>query len=1308
MVIACFGARRGLVSTAIKTADAGYLTRRLVDMVGDFIVREKDCGTSEGLTKEDLLLLDRSSRFSLFGSYIGRFTANTIYDREGEVVIPRGTFMDLDTVARLSPALSKLEKGALYNQDKGPQVLKVRHFSLCQTRRGFCQMCYGMNPVSTRLRPVPLGQALGLDSALSLTEPITQGVLSAFHSGGTVGGGSELGEWGLDGDSTLLEGINPATVKRTWPDLRYKLSRSIGKPTSKAVNNEKEASDTRYGSLRGNFLNKKDELISIESTISPASKPSIRSKFQVSANNTKFLDKGISTELPPNEQQESSLKKWPVQPRRIARLSFRVPMDSIIRYKIPRKAKEVKWGYKNSRLGLKLEENVEVIFASRDQTVKVNVPSGEILVFPSGDYVSRSQPYTVSSFKILGIKDNEIKFLYNIGAGGVFMHSGDLPRPVLEGNVSSLHLGITRGRVIFDDDLKVDSNLTVVREGCFKVYGGDRYKLPPSYELLLKLGSSFTPSQPVVRKRFTNTVSGIVNFDEFSRRKLIKIFVFRGRLNNSRVYNKGIDKFPKLTVETTLGPLNFSLNIREKSTLKPKQVIGFSPISGYQAVVGGRVFYFRKNIYGSKKRRVNEESFNGSIFFVPQETYHLGDSEMEGLKVKQTSKISKGDRLSEVSNISSKIDGIVIIESEKGLVHVKPGVLFEIPDWHSFAELKRPTNRFVSPQGKNLFRVEGLSKIIEVTALSYLEFFRFDGQLYGLVTPVTKYVYAETARVDTVLPFFYGSKNRGPVAYLSTIVKPVYSHGALIKPNCGLDLLRTYLVFNMSPNYAKLGAHLEYLPLDSKSNHESEDLNCSKNSFPSEEDRDFPTSDSEEVGLGLVCFEALKATHMIIDNFRASKKVFNLVANNSYVEPNTILAAVNFFPTFSGMVLEWIPSQKVLELVFVNYAECLRYPGEKSLVKVGDEVRLGSFITPEKRATCPGLVVYSSYTGVFILPVYIRRISVGRKLLLRHNQILHAGQPLGVFMTKASWSQPGRSTIERLGELLELRKVENPCVQAPDSGIASYHYDKRGNLLITITTVPFHLPSEKLVLNAGKKVEPCFRQGSRVDAMDTLTSGGFDYPAFVRTCWTYYRRIGVSMPDACRRACYRFLEVMVPRLESGFRRGGVGSGTIDVHLFAWSMIAKVEVLDGGDTDLVPGEYFSIKSLEKIDALIWANGGKTPTYAPLVLGMSKVSMISGVDDGFLRSACFREAGRVLFEAAIEGRKDWVLGIKEGMIVGRLLPFGAALQGPEKRVLSDVSHLGTPELVKRAIACSPRIRLSTALLKLRIKNASTQDK
>ena len=174
-IISSYGARKGLVDTALKTADSGYLTRRLVDVAQDVIIREDDCHTTKHIVMSAISDGEKIVA-KLTDRLLGRTIAEDIKDKDGNIVIPTNTTIDRNDIKKIEPL--------------GLTAVKVRSPLTCALEYGVCRKCYGW--AMTTQKMVDVGEAIGIIAAQSIGEPGTQLTMRTFHTGGVFKGSGAL------------------------------------------------------------------------------------------------------------------------------------------------------------------------------------------------------------------------------------------------------------------------------------------------------------------------------------------------------------------------------------------------------------------------------------------------------------------------------------------------------------------------------------------------------------------------------------------------------------------------------------------------------------------------------------------------------------------------------------------------------------------------------------------------------------------------------------------------------------------------------------------------------------------------------------------------------------------------------------------------------------------------------------------------------------------------------------------------------------------------------------------------------------
>ncbi|MFM7469545.1 MAG: DNA-directed RNA polymerase subunit beta'', partial [Vampirovibrionales bacterium] len=197
-IISSYGARKGLVDTALKTADSGYLTRRLVDVAQDVIITQDDCGTERGvylagITEGDTQVVKLADRI------VSRTLQEDIKNAEGQVVYPRGEVISIS----MAQEIAKL----------GYTRVFVRSGLTCESPFGICQKCYGWSLTTNRI--VDMGEAIGIMAAQSIGEPGTQLTMRTFHTGGVFSGGTVRQRITADVAGTIVGEMPPLREVRT-------------------------------------------------------------------------------------------------------------------------------------------------------------------------------------------------------------------------------------------------------------------------------------------------------------------------------------------------------------------------------------------------------------------------------------------------------------------------------------------------------------------------------------------------------------------------------------------------------------------------------------------------------------------------------------------------------------------------------------------------------------------------------------------------------------------------------------------------------------------------------------------------------------------------------------------------------------------------------------------------------------------------------------------------------------------------------------------------------------------------------------
>lgn len=225
--------------------------------------------------------------------------------------------------------------------------------------------------------------------------------------------------------------------------------------------------------------------------------------------------------------------------------------------------------------------------------------------------------------------------------------------------------------------------------------------------------------------------------------------------------------------------------------------------------------------------------------------------------------------------------------------------------------------------------------------------------------------------------------------------------------------------------------------------------------------------------------------------------------------------------------------------------------------------------------------------------------------------------------------------LPRVADLFEARKPKEPAVLAVQTGTVSFGRETKGKERLVITD------------ENGESIEeliPKWRQinvfeGERVEKGEVIVDGEFNPHDILRL-------LGVTA----------FAEYLVKEIQDVYRLQGVKIDDKHIEVIARQMLRKVEIVEPGDTSFVPGEQVEKSRLLEINERMEADDKQLATFVPVLLGITKASLVT---ESFISAASFQETTRVLTEAAVKGSKDSLRGLKENVIVGRLIPAGTGL-------------------------------------------------
>jgi DNA-directed RNA polymerase subunit beta' len=367
-------------------------------------------------------------------------------------------------------------------------------------------------------------------------------------------------------------------------------------------------------------------------------------------------------------------------------------------------------------------------------------------------------------------------------------------------------------------------------------------------------------------------------------------------------------------------------------------------------------------------------------------------------------------------------------------------------------------------------------------------------------------------------------------------------------------------------------------------------------------------------------------------------------------------------------------AESIRRVLVVRDSDRLSVPlaGNKPTVKVGKLLVAGAEIAPGVTAPESGQVVAVSDSEVVLRIARPYRVSNGAILHIDRGDLVQRGDNLVLLVFERAKTGDIIQGLPRIEELLEARKPKEARILNRRSGVASIVYSDDGE------------PIEIKVIDGGGAVEEYFlgpgqnllvSDGQEVEAGQALTDGQSNPHEILEVFFDHYRNEH-GVYEAALLALQQAQAFLVNEVQSVYQSQGIDIADKHIEVIVRQMTSKVRIDDGGDTTMLPGELQELRQVEQVNEAMSITGAAPAEYTPMLLGITKASLNT---DSFISAASFQETTRVLTEAAIEGKSDWLRGLKENVIIGRLIPAGTGFNAYEESTLANPildSDFGSP--------------------------------
>ena len=393
-----------------------------------------------------------------------------------------------------------------------------------------------------------------------------------------------------------------------------------------------------------------------------------------------------------------------------------------------------------------------------------------------------------------------------------------------------------------------------------------------------------------------------------------------------------------------------------------------------------------------------------------------------------------------------------------------------------------------------------------------------------------------------------------------------------------------------------------------------------------------------------------------------------LVENGAVIEPKTPVAKTEVLAINNGVASIKTTEGDIRRLLLHSeeFEQSVAIKG-KATVKEGQFVKMDSILSDGGDVSpVSGKVVSVDKSGVVIRMGRPYLISPGTQLQVDAQSLVLRGDILATLLYERQKTGDIVQGLPRVEELLEGRKPKDCAILAEYDGVAEIEIEDEVPRLFLVSEeegrkeIKFAIDASIVVQNKEK-----------ITKGQPLTSGPLNPHDVIRLCG----------PEAAQ-------QYLVDEVQRVYRSQGVEIADKHIEIIVRQMTKKVKVLEAGDTNLLPGELIEVQTFENANKEVRENGGEEATCEHMLLGITKASLNT---ESFISAASFQETTRILTEAAVDGKKDLLRGLKENVIIGRLIPAGTGFHH-----LNFASEEKEREAQRRAAAQRNQARKPAAIL------------
>ncbi|MEB3233507.1 MAG: DNA-directed RNA polymerase subunit beta'', partial [Leptolyngbyaceae bacterium] len=691
-------------------------------------------------------------------------------------------------------------------------------------------------------------------------------------------------------------------------------------------------------------------------------------------------------------------------------------------------------------------------------------------------------------------------------------------------------------------------------------------------------------------------------------------------LNDAKIFVDSHQGSEQYIIET-IHNQRFSLIATPGTKVTHNQVVAELIDDRYHTQTGGIIKYSGLEISKRGKAKQGYEVIQGgTIIWIPEEAHEV-NKDLSLLQVEDGQYVEAGTEI--VKDIFCQSSGVIEVSQKNDILRevvIKPGEL----------HMTETTEEIMAKDGTIANPGQEIIPDLVPEELCYVEYVETPEGSALLLRPVTEFHVEDNPAVPNQESV---GESMGRSITLRAVQRIAYKDGERVKSATGLELLRTQLVLEMDDKATQLAADIELM---------------------ADED------DPDITRLQMVILETLTVRRDIAaDQTQGSTQTRLLVAEGDRIDPGAVVAATEIQCKEAGEIRGILEGQEAIRRVLiVRESDLLRLDlqGQAATVSKGDLLVSGYEIAPDIITPESGMVVDISDNEVLLRLARPYRVSSGAVLHIDDRDLVQRGDSLVLLVFERAKTGDIIQGLPRIEELLEARKPKEACILAERPGTAQVIYSDDEVVEIkvvepdgTVTDYPIG-PGQNVIVGDGQQVT----------AAEALTDGPAN-PHEILDIFFRFKREQFGIHDAALFSLAQVQTFLVNEVQSVYQSQGVDISDKHIEVIVRQMTSKGRIDDGGDTTMLPGELVELYQIEQVNNAMAITGGAPAEYTPILLGITKASLNT---DSFISAASFQETTRVLTEAAIQGKSDWLRGLKENVIIGRLIPAGTGFNAYEE--------------------------------------------